>query len=73
MEPHPVKSSVMERLRLICRPFFHKYDADKTGTIDHVELGLLFADLGEALEPDEIRFLVDKYDKVGRLLGVVFS
>jgi Ca2+/Na+ antiporter len=62
-ETHPLKASVMERLRLICRPFFHKYDWDLTGTLDKSEVSHLFADLGEAPGPEEMKMLWERYDK----------
>jgi len=62
-ESHPLKAAMMERLKLICRPFFHRYDRDLTGTLDKSEVSNLFADLGEAPEPEELKLLWEKFDK----------
>jgi len=61
----PLKASVMERLVFICRPFFHRYDWDMTGTLDRGEIWQLFADLGEAPGPEEFRELWEEYDRDG--------
>ena len=36
----PLAPALRERLRIILRPFFLKYDQDRTSTIDGAELGL---------------------------------
>ncbi len=40
-----------------------RYDGDRTSTIDFAEMQLLFADLGESLDAEEVKALVTKYDK----------
>lgn len=37
-----------------------RYDGDRTGTIDFAEMALLFADIGESLEAEEVKSLVTK-------------
>lgn len=37
-----------------------RYDGDKTGTIDFAEMALLFSDIGESLDAEEIKTLVTK-------------
>jgi hypothetical protein len=59
----------------------NRYDGDKTGTIDFAEMQLLFSDLGESLEGEEVKTLVTKYDKdnsghlggLGRLVVAMHS
>lgn len=62
-EKHLLKAAVMERLKLICRPFFYRYDRDFTGTLDKSEVSQLFADLGEVPDVEELNGLWEKYDK----------
>jgi len=42
-------SSVDDRLSRLLKPFFHKYDTDKNGSLDMGELGRVFSDMGEKI------------------------
>lgn len=55
--------TVRGRLSHMIRPFFNKYDADRSGHIDVPELALLFKDLGESLSSEELRAVFEKFDK----------
>eukprot|EP00043_Microstomoeca_roanoka_P015030 m.149825 g.149825 ORF g.149825 m.149825 type:complete len:613 (-) comp16163_c6_seq1:309-2147(-) len=60
------------RLREFLHGFFVKYDRDKSGTIDHNELGLLLRDLNEELNPTLLMEEMDT-DKSGAIDFEEFS
>lgn len=53
----------MEELKMILFSFFCKYDEDYSGTVDIVELGKVFRDLGERIHEKELALLLEKHDE----------
>jgi hypothetical protein len=52
-----------KRLTAILKPFFRKFDTDKSDTLDLSEFSVLLRDLGEGLEGPDAEALFKKYDK----------
>lgn len=50
-------------LRRVLRPYFDKYDADRSGTLEVAELGRVFEDMNEVKSSAELVALFDAYDK----------
>lgn len=53
------------RIVALTKPFFFKYDVDRSGYIDVRELQCAFADLGDSPDPTEMDALIRKYDVNG--------
>lgn len=58
-----------ERLETLLRPFFHKYDTDRNGSISENELRVFFRDLNENLSDEGLRqwFISADIDKNGAI------
>lgn len=56
----------MGRLRRLLKPFFKKYDADGNGSLDIMELTVVFKDLGEKLSQRDLMTLFAAFDKAGK-------
>jgi len=52
-------------LRAVLRPFFAKYDDDRSETLDLMELSRVFADMNEPLSADDVEALFADYDVDG--------
>jgi Ca2+/Na+ antiporter len=57
--------STMNRLRHILKPFFKKYDADNSGSLELGEVVSIFHDLGETATLKELESIFSKMDKDG--------
>lgn len=44
----------MKRLERLLKPFFHRYDIDKNGTLEFSELAMVFTDMGESINKKEL-------------------
>lgn len=55
-------SRSIAKLRVLLKPFFSKYDADKNGYLDPTEIKALFADLGENPTPADIKKIFSEMD-----------
>ena len=58
-----IAESAMKQLAAVSRPFFDKYDVDRSGTINQLELALLFRDMGQRLNPAELSEQFESWDK----------
>lgn len=57
-----VSDAAMDRLKVLLRPFFNKYDRDGSGSLDLEEVGALFKDLGETTPVKDLKELFNKMD-----------
>ncbi|CAN0420200.1 unnamed protein product [Pylaiella littoralis] len=53
---------VMRRLEKLLRPFFDKYDDDKSGQLDKMEFWSVFHDLKEHVQTQELNAIFEKID-----------
>ena len=55
-------SNVDDRLKRLLKPFYHKYDTDKNGTLDIGEFGMVFSDMGEKINAQGMKLLFQAMD-----------
>lgn len=58
-----LNSQLRSKLDHVLKPFFEKYDTDKSGTIDLSELGAVFRDLKENKSQKQLEEMFKKFDR----------
>ena len=57
-----LEDSIKVKVSAVVRPFFERFDRDKSGQLDLNEVEAVFRDLGEGKSPEEVKKIFDELD-----------